>query len=51
MQKLLDMATEQGLLHSIGADPVRIRTSMYADDTALFLRPHATDVHNLKSLL
>jgi hypothetical protein len=51
MQKLLDMATEQGLLHPISVDPVRLRTSMYADDTTLFLRPHASDVHNLRSLL
>jgi hypothetical protein len=39
LQKLLDLATQAGLLHPIGADLVRLRTTLYADDTAIFLRP------------
>jgi hypothetical protein len=34
-QKLIDMTTEAGLLHPIGVDPVRLRMSLYANDTAL----------------
>jgi hypothetical protein len=51
LQWLLDMATRAGLLHPIGADLVRLRTSMYADDTAMFIRPVATDVNHLQQLL
>jgi hypothetical protein len=47
LQRLLEMATQARLLHSIGADPVRLRTSMYTDDTAIFLKPIAADVSNL----
>jgi hypothetical protein len=38
LQWLLDMATRQGLLHPIGVDPIKVRTSLYADDAMLFLR-------------
>jgi hypothetical protein len=51
LQKLLDMATKHGLLHRIGAAPMKLRTSMVADDTALFLRAHALDVQHLHHLL
>jgi hypothetical protein len=51
LQKLLNMATMEGLLPPIEADPVKLRTSLYADDAALFLRPIADDVSNLKHIL
>jgi hypothetical protein len=51
LQRLLDMATQNGLLHPIGADLVKMRTSLYVDDDALFLRPIASDVANLQHLL
>jgi retron-type reverse transcriptase len=37
LQKMLDLATQQGLLSPIGADPIKMRTSLYADDAMLFL--------------
>jgi retron-type reverse transcriptase len=37
LQKMLDLATQQGLLSPIGADPIKMRTSLYADDVMLFL--------------
>jgi hypothetical protein len=37
LQKLLDMTTQQGLLTLIGANPIKLRTSLYADDAMLFL--------------
>jgi hypothetical protein len=40
LHKLLDKATQMGLLHPIGAD-----------DMVLFLRPIATDVAHLQQLL
>jgi hypothetical protein len=51
LQKMLDLATQEGLLTPIGADPVKMRTSLYADDVVLFLRPSALDVSNLQCLL
>jgi hypothetical protein len=51
LQKLLDMATQEGLLNPIGTDPIKMRTSLYAEDAMLFLRPIASDVSNLQHLL
>jgi hypothetical protein len=51
LQRLLELATQEGLLHLIGADPIKMQTNLYADDVALFLLPHATDVANLHQLL
>jgi hypothetical protein len=51
LQNLLDKAIETELLHPIGALPVRLRTSLYADGTTLFLRPIASDVAHLHHLL
>jgi hypothetical protein len=52
IQKMLDMATQKGLLTPIGAEPVKMRTSLYAYDTlVLFLRPNTSDMSNLKYLL
>jgi hypothetical protein len=48
---MLDMATQQGFLTPIGVDKIKMRTSLYADDTMLFLRPIAWDVTNLQYLL
>jgi hypothetical protein len=51
LQRLLDMATQEGLLHPIGADPVKLRTNLYADDVVLFIRPIPADVAKLQQLL
>jgi hypothetical protein len=51
LQQLLDKATQAGLLTPIGIDPVKMRTSLYADDVVMFLRPIAVDVANLQLLL
>jgi hypothetical protein len=51
LHKPLDIATQQGLLTPIGADPIKMRTSLYADDAMLFLRLIATDIANLQQLL
>jgi hypothetical protein len=47
LHRLLDMATQAGLLHPIGADPIKLRTSMYTNDAALFIRLLPADVANL----
>jgi hypothetical protein len=51
LEQVLDMVTRQGLLNPMGADPIKFRTSLYADDVMLFLRPIASDVTNLQHLL
>jgi hypothetical protein len=50
LQRLLDKSTEHGLLNPIGADPFKLRTSLYADGV-LFIRPTASDVSNLQGVL
>ncbi|WVZ92280.1 hypothetical protein U9M48_038358 [Paspalum notatum var. saurae] len=51
IQRILDRATQQGLLTPIGRDPIKIRTSLYADDAALFVRPIQQDLENLQRIL
>jgi hypothetical protein len=51
LQKLLDMALQEGLLTPIGSNPIKQRTSLYADDAMLFLITIAADVSNLQHLL
>jgi hypothetical protein len=51
LQKLLDMTTQEGLLTPIGSDPIKMRTSLYADDAMLFVRPIAMDISNLQHLM
>jgi hypothetical protein len=51
LQRLLQLATHEGLLHPIGVDLVKMCISIYADDAALFIRLVATDMANLQQLL
>jgi len=51
IQRILDRATTQGLLTPIGADPIKIRRSLYADDAALFIKPTQHDLANLQQIL
>lgn len=51
LQRILDKATQQGALSPIGAASIRIRTSLYADDAALFIRPTVSDICNVQHIL
>jgi hypothetical protein len=51
LQKLLEIATQQGLLTPIGVDTVKMRTSLYVDYAMLFPRLVPTHVDNLQHLL
>ena len=51
LQRLLNLATEAGILSKLGRNKMRLRTSMYADDAAIFLRPIKEEVTALKHLL
>lgn len=46
LHMLPDAATRHGLLQPIGHDSIRMRTSLYADDAALFLCPSVQDLKN-----
>jgi hypothetical protein len=50
-KKILDIATQQGYLTPIGADPIKMRTSLYADDAMVSIKPIISDVEHLKFLL
>jgi hypothetical protein len=47
LHRLLELTTQQRLLTPIGADLVKLRTSLYADDAMLFIRSVAHDIANL----
>jgi hypothetical protein len=42
---------DRGLLRKLKGRTTRFRVSMYVDDAAIFLRPSAADVTNLKAIL
>jgi hypothetical protein len=44
LQRLLDMATQQGVLSNLLLPVARWRTSMYADDAAIFINPTKEDI-------
>ena len=44
-------ATEQGILSQVGSDPIRIRTSLYADDASFFLKPTQQDLTAVQRVL
>jgi hypothetical protein len=50
-KKMLDMATAEGLLTPIGADLIKMRTSLYADDAMLFMQPNASNLSDVWELL
>jgi hypothetical protein len=51
LTRLLQTATDRGLLSKLNGRAARFRTSMYADDAVIFLKPTIKDVSNLKLLL
>jgi hypothetical protein len=51
LHRLLQVATDMGLLSKLNERTSRFRVSMYADDTAIFLKPFVADVNNLKAIL
>ena len=51
LQRILDIATKQGLLHKLRGRGGMVRTSLYADDAAVFVAPIKSDVDNLATIL
>jgi hypothetical protein len=51
LQRLLDQATQQGILTHLPLTTAKWRTSMYADDAAIFINPIKEDVAAVKMIL
>ena len=51
LQRLLNLATEAGILSKVARDRARMPISLYADDTVIFLRPDKQEVKALARLL
>lgn len=51
LQKLIALATAEGLLTPISQQPASLRTSLYADDAALFLNPIRDEIAAIQKIL
>lgn len=51
LQQLLEKATSLGLLQKIRGRGTVLRTSLYADDAAIFVAPFKEDIQNLTGIL
>jgi len=51
LQKILYLATEEGHLAKFRRKHTVVRTSMYADDKAIFVKPYKRDVTTLAKIL
>ena len=43
LQKILDLAMQHGILKPLALTTAKLRTSLYADDAAIFLNPNRQD--------
>ena len=51
LQKILDLATQHGILTPLTLTTAKLRTSLYADDAAIFLNPNRQDLQAMKDIL
>jgi len=51
LQRLMDMATQQGVLSKLPLAATRWRTSMYVDDAAIFINPTKEDLEATTTIL
>lgn len=51
LQRLMDKATQEGVLQPIHHQAARTRVSMYADDAAIFLHPNREEVQTVHQIL
>ena len=51
LQRLLDMATQHGVLTALPLPAARWRTSMYADDTTIFINLIKDDLEATMTIL
>jgi hypothetical protein len=51
LQRLLELATQQGILTPLPLTIAKWRTSIYADDMTIFINPLREDVEAVKIIL
>ena len=51
LHTILDLATRKGIIHKIRGRGTMVRTSLYADDAAVFMAPIKSDIDNLATIL
>ena len=51
LHKILELASREGLFHKIRGRGVAVRTSLYANDAAVFMAPIKKDIDNLATIL
>jgi len=51
LQRLLQVATARGLIYEVSRNKARLRTSLYADDAVLFIKPVKEEVARLARML
>jgi hypothetical protein len=51
LQRILDLATQHGTLSPLPPAAARWRTSLYADDAAIFINPRKEDLEAVKAIL
>jgi hypothetical protein len=51
LQRLLDLATQHGILTPLPLTTAKWRTSMYADDAAIFINPIKEEAEAVKLIL
>lgn len=51
IQRLVNMATQEGLLSPLSNRAARFRVSLYADDAAIFVNPIRNNINNLFNIL
>jgi hypothetical protein len=50
LQQILELATQNDLLHKIRGRETIIRTSLYTDDAVVFVAPQKEDIQNLSTI-
>ena len=51
LQRMLDLATQHGILSPLPQTAARWRTSMYADNMAIFINPSKNDLEAIKIIM
>ncbi|WVZ94829.1 LOW QUALITY PROTEIN: hypothetical protein U9M48_040673 [Paspalum notatum var. saurae] len=51
LQRILDLATQQGILTPLPLATAKMRTSLYADDAAIFVNPTRDQLQSVKHIL
>ena len=48
LQRILDLASEHGVLAPLPLAAAKLKTSLYADDAAIFINPTRNDLQAVK---